>query len=233
MDFMPRVNEDNPDPRIACAILLDTSFSMDGEPIEQLNKGFALFCDEIKNDELAQKRAEVIVITFGGSANVAIPFTEGRDLQPRRFTASGATPLGSALNVALDQLDSQKAAYRQSGLEYYRPWLFVITDGAPTDGAVFDNAAERVRRVEAAKGVSVFGIGVGQAADLDKLSRISAQRQPMPLSSTNFSEFFKWLSASLSVVSASQGHGPNDAGADRNAANEQVALPGVSGWAHP
>jgi hypothetical protein len=60
-DFSPRVNEDNPDPRIACALLLDTSYSMSGKPIEQLNRGFGLFCEEIKKDELAQKRAEIAV----------------------------------------------------------------------------------------------------------------------------------------------------------------------------
>jgi hypothetical protein len=65
-EFSPRVNEDNPDPRIACALLLGTSYSMSAEPIEQLNRGFELFCDEIKKDELAQKRAEIAVITSAG-----------------------------------------------------------------------------------------------------------------------------------------------------------------------
>ena len=53
---------------------------MSGEPIAQLNRGFELFCDEIKKDELAKKRAEMAVITFGSMARVEIPFTEGRDI---------------------------------------------------------------------------------------------------------------------------------------------------------
>src|SRR5688572_33007518 len=129
MDFTPRVKDDNPDPRIACVLLLDTSSSMSGEPMDELNRGFALFCEEIKKDDLAKKRAEVAVITYGGRARVEIPFTEGRDLQPRQLAASGDTPMGAALNLALDQLAQQKQAYRQAGLEYYRPWLFVLTDG--------------------------------------------------------------------------------------------------------
>src|SRR5215468_9456639 len=175
-DFTPRVNEANPDPRIACALLLDTSSSMSGEPISLLNRGFELFCEEIKTDELAKKLAEITVITFGGSARVEIPFTEGRDLQPRRLEAGGGTPMGAALDLALDQLDQQKQAYKEAGLEYYRPWMFILTDGA-----VFRAAAARVRQAEAERRVSVFGIGVGGGANLTRLADLSEQRIPVML----------------------------------------------------
>jgi len=228
-DFTPRVNEDNPDPRIACALLLDTSSSMAGEPIDQLNRGFELFCDEIKKDELAQKRAEITVITFGGTARVEIPFTEGRNLQSRRLAANGGTPMGAALDLALDQLAQQKQAYKRSGLEYYRPWMFVLTDGEPTDGQVFTAAAVRVRDAEAARGVSVFGIGVGAGANLARLKELSSQREPAKLDGLSFREFFKWLSASLSAASASNAFGSSDAGVARAEAAEQIPLP-PAGW---
>jgi uncharacterized protein YegL len=226
-DFSPRVNEANPDPRIACALLLDTSSSMTGEPINQLNQGFQLFCEEIKKDDLAKKRAEITVITFGGTARVEIPFTEGRDLEPRTLVPSGGTPLGTALNLALDQLSQQKQAYREAGLEYYRPWLFVLTDGAPTDGSTFTAAAARVKQAEAARGVSVFCIGVGPHANLDRLRDLSAQRVPVTLDGLSFGEFFGWLSASLGAVSASNEFGSSDTGV---AATEQIPLP-PAGWA--
>jgi uncharacterized protein YegL len=229
-DFSPRVNEANPDPRIACALLLDTSGSMNGEPIEQLNRGFELFCEEIKTDELAKKRAEITVITFGGVARVEIPFTEGRDLQPRTLAPTGGTPLGAALQLALDQLEQQKQAYKQAGLEYYRPWLFVLTDGAPTDGNAFTDAAARVREAEAGRKVSVFGIGVGPHANLDRLRELSAQRVPLMLEGLSFSEFFSWLSASLSAASASNAFGSSDAGVARAESDEQIPLP-PAGWA--
>jgi uncharacterized protein YegL len=226
-EFTPRVNEANPDPRIACALLLDTSVSMSGEPIDQLNEGLALFCQEIKADELAKKRAEITVLTFGGQARVAIPFTEGRDLQPQRLAVSGGTPMGAALDLALDQLTQQKQAYREAGLEYYRPWMFVLTDGQPTDGEVFTAAAARVRAAEAARQVSVFAVGVGPAADLDRLKELSTQRVPVRLAGLSFAEFFSWLSASLSVASASTAFGASDAATSA----EQITLP-PAGWAN-
>ena len=229
-EFSPRVNESNPDPRIACALLLDTSGSMTGEPMEQLNSGFALFCDEIKNDELAKKRAEIMVITFGGQARVEVPFTEGRDLRSRVLSASGATPLGQALNLALDHLEAQKGAYKQAGLEYYRPWLFVLTDGQPSDREEFAAAVARVRDAEANRRVSVFGIGIGPSASMDQLGQLSAQRTPLKLDGLSFREFFGWLSASLGAASASTAFGSSDAGIAQAEAADQIPLP-PAGWA--
>ena len=231
MDFTPRVNDDNPDPRVACALLLDTSGSMEGERIRAMNEGFELFCSEIKADPLAQKRTEVAVISFGGTARVEIPFTEGRNLQPRSFSASGGTPLGAALDLALDELAAQKSAYKQSGLEYYRPWLFVITDGSPTDGPTFDAAAARVKAAEIAKGVTVFSVLV-EGGDRNQLRRLSDEREPLDLrSTTSFRELFAWLSASMRVVSNSSTFGRSDSGVTQAEATDQNALPSPAGWA--
>lgn len=229
-EFAPRVNESNPDPRIACALLLDTSGSMSGSPIEELNKGFELFCQEIKDDELAAKRAEIAVITFGGEPRLVFPFTEGRDLRPQQLTASGATPLGQALNLALDQLEQQKGAYRSAGLEYYRPWLFVLTDGQPTDGEIFAVAADRLRKAEGRRRVSVFCIGIGEGADLRHLEDLSGQRKPLRLAGLSFREFFSWLSASLGSASASTAFGSSDSAVATAEQAEQIPLP-PAGWA--
>lgn len=204
-----RTNEDNPNPRLACALLLDTSWSMNGDgggdgaatPIGELNAGYAVFCEEIKQDDRARKSVEVAVITFGGVARVAVDFTEARELTPTAFTAEGATPMGAALDVAVDELTRQKQAYRDAGLLYHRPWLFVISDGAPTDGEAFERAAERVRELEAKKGVAAFAVGVGAGADYGELGKLSTERKPLPLKGLAFTELFQWLSSSMTRAS--------------------------------
>jgi uncharacterized protein YegL len=228
---LPPVNESNPDPRIACALLLDTSWSMKGEPMKKLNEGFELFSEEVEKDELARKRAEIAVITFGGTARVEIPFTEARDLVPRQLSADGSTPMGAALNLACDLLVERKRTYRDADLEYYRPWLFVLTDGAPTDGQVFTVAADRVRQMEKEKGVSVFAIGVGSEADLTKLTELSSERVPVMLDGLSFAEFFRWLSASLSAASWSSAHATDDNALAASGADEMIPLPPPTGWA--
>ncbi|NLI00528.1 MAG: VWA domain-containing protein [Chthonomonadales bacterium] len=232
MALEARTNDRNPDPRVAVALLLDTSGSMEGEPIAELNRGFAAFCADIKEDPLARKRTEVTVITFGGQPQVVIPFTEGRSLEPRSFAADGLTPLGGALEMALDELGAQKAEYKRLGLRYYRPWLFVITDGSPTDDDVFPRAADRVRATEAAKGVTVFSVLV-QGGDKVALSKISDVRPPVSLKTEpgSFMKLFAWLSASLGAVSNSGAYGASDSDVAQAESLEQNPLPSPAGWA--
>jgi len=222
------LNTDNPDPRVACALLVDVSGSMSGAPIQELNKGYADFRDYLRDDELAASRAEVVVIAFDSTANVVVPLQEGRTLPPYTFVAGGSTSMGAAINKALDVIDARKREYKQGGVEYYRPWIIVFSDGAPTDGQVFEQAVTRLTDVQSRKGVTVFPIGIG-SADMATLGRLSTQRPAAKLNGVNFSAFFEWLSASMSAVSASQTSGSSDA--DIAAMTEQVQLPDISGWA--
>ena len=102
------LNTDNPDPRVPCALLVDVSGSMIGEPIRELNEGYGKFRDYLRDDELAASRAEVVVVAFDSSARVAVPLQEGRTLPPHTFAASGSTSMGAAINKALDLIDARK-----------------------------------------------------------------------------------------------------------------------------
>ena len=226
--FNPDVKTDNRDPRVACMLLLDTSGSMSGQPITELNAGYAALRTGLNEDPLARKRAEIGVVTFGGSARIAVPFSEARDLEGTTFSPGGGTPMGAALDLGLDQVISRKQTYKDAGLEYFRPWLMIITDGAPTDGAAFTQAAARAKEFEAKKGVAIFPIGV-QGADMNVLSEISA-REPLQLAGLQFVELFLWLSASLGAVSQSK-PGASDEEIAGNEAAEQIPLPAPT-WAH-
>jgi len=230
-DFHPTIRSDNPDPRVACALLLDTSSSMSGAAIDELNRGYAALCESLAEDPLARNRTEIAVITFGGTAQLAVGFTEARYLEPSTFTAQGMTPMGAALELGLGELLARKQAYREAGLEYFRPWLFMISDGEPTDGERFTAAAGRVREVEAQKGVAVFAVGI-KDANMETLATLSNVREPKMLDGLKFIELFQWLSASMMVVSQSV-PGASDADIAQQDSEEQLALPPADGWAHP
>ncbi len=190
---------DNPEPRVPVILLLDTSGSMKGTPIKELNAGLVQFKDELVADALASKRVEIAIITFG-PVNVEHEFVTADVFSPPTLSANGDTPMGEAIETALDLLRTRKDVYQANGIAYYRPWLFLITDGAPTDK--WATAAQRVKEAESQKALSFFAIGTADA-NFGVLSQISV-RKPLELKDLRFRDLFVWLSASLSSVSQSQ-----------------------------
>jgi uncharacterized protein YegL len=208
-------------------LLLDTSGSMAGRPIRALNDGFKLFCHEIGDDPLARKRTEVAIVTFGGTPTIAHAFGEARELTPLTFHAGGSTPMAAAIELGLDLVDERKRQYREGGFDYYRPWLFLITDGEPTDGDdAWRGATVRARHAEDARAVAIFTVGV-EGADMAKLGEVSS-RSPRKLDGLRFAELFAWLSNSLAVVSQSSAFGSSDEALRKG---EMLALPPADDWA--
>lgn len=203
---------DNPDPRCPVVLLLDTSGSMAGQPIRELNAGLEAFKDALSGDPLASRRVEVAIVSFG-PVTADVDFITADRFTPPTLSAGGDTPMGRAIEVALDMLSRRKHVYQRQGVSYYRPWVFLITDGGPTDN--WTEAARRVREEEAAKRVAFFAVGTDDA-DFAKLAKISV-REPLRLKGLRFADLFVWLSRSLAAVSQSQ-------------PGTQVALPPPSGW---
>lgn len=189
---------DNPEPRCPCLLLLDVSGSMRGRPIDELNQGLVAFKNELVADSLAAKRVEVAIITFG-PATMKTDFQTVDGFQPPQLQATGDTPMGAAIELALFKLEERKQSYRNAGVAYYRPWVFLITDGAPTDA--WQAAAEKVKQGEGKSGFSFFAVGV-EGANMEILRQISV-RQPLQLKGLRFRDLFVWLSKSMRSVSQS------------------------------
>ena len=214
--FVPPSFIENPEPRCPCLLLLDTSGSMNGRPIEELNAGLRTFKEELTADAMAAQRVEVALMTFG-PVRVVSEFETADQFNPPTLTTTGDTPMGAAIMQGLDLLEARKGMYRHAGLAYYRPWVFLITDGGPTDA--YAAAAQRVREGDNQhrKSFSFFAVGV-QGADMTKLAQIcSSERPPLRLQGLSFRELFTWLSSSLGGVARSQ-------------PGQLVALPPPSGW---
>ena len=207
---------ENPEPRCPCVLLLDTSGSMAGEPITALNEGLIAFKNDLAGDPIACQRVEVAVITFDSQAKVVQDFVTADQFQPPSLVPRGLTRMGAGILTALETVRREKERYKSNGIAYYRPWVFMITDGEPQGEPeeVIRQAADQIRDDEANKRVAFFAVGV-ENANMDRLEQIFV-RQPVKLNGLNFVEMFVWLSSSMQRVSHSR-------------VGDQVALP-AAGW---
>jgi uncharacterized protein YegL len=211
--FIADVFAENPEPRCPCVLVLDTSGSMEGRPLTQLNAGYQTLLTELLEDALASKRVELAVVTFG-PVKLVQDFETPDMIAASDLDVTGDTPMGEAIEFAIDLVKQRKDVYREAGIAYYRPWIFVITDGSPTDS--WKAAARAVKEGEASNAFSLFAVGV-EGADMETLKQI-AVREPIRLKGLRFAELFRWLSNSLKSVS-------------RSTTTERVALPAPTGWA--
>ena len=188
---------DNTSQRLPCVLVLDGSASMDGAPMTELNAGLKILEDELKQDDTASQRVQLLVIRLGDDDQVDVlrEWTDAMDFKAPKIEANGRTPLGEAMRVALEKVETQKENYRAHDIPYNRPWIFVITDGSPTD-LNWEDAAADCRAAEEDNRVVIFAIGT-EGADFEALGKFSA-RSPVKLDGLKFRELFVWLSRSAS-----------------------------------
>ena len=193
----------NTEQRTPCVLVLDVSYSMDGERIESLNRGLVEFETALKNDEMALDRVVVQVITFGGSVEIYTNWTDASEFSAPSLSPSGDTPMGTAMELALDEIDRLKETFREGGITWTRPWIFLMTDGGPTDDSWRESAA-RVRDAVQQKRAIVWPIAMPDA-DFGPLREFGGDTADIySVDTANFGSLFKWLSASLSQVAQSR-----------------------------
>jgi uncharacterized protein YegL len=201
-------------PHIATVLLVDTSGSMSGitssgkRKIDELNEGLVLFRDDAIGDELTQKRAEVALVTFDDSIQVIQNFTSIENFNPPTLSVNGETHMGSAILKAIEMVETRKTEYKDQGIDYFRPWIFLITDGEPTDmnegDSLWASVTQKVHEGEEKGHFSFFAVGV-QPANIEKLKKISSpNRAPFLLKQGKFKDMFLWLSKSQQKVSGSK-----------------------------
>ena len=195
--------------RLPICFALDTSGSMMGIPIKQLNMGLQNFVASIKSNDDTRSSTDIAIVTFGSKVDFVMPFGKiSKDKGIPEIKASTTlTPIGEGVLTALELLNARKEGYKQMGIKYFQPWLVVITDGAPQGPNAVANmelAIKACNELERDDKLVVFNIGVGSGVDFDCLKRLSVKREePISINSTDFGKLFEFLgSSSSSIVSS-------------------------------
>lgn len=182
--------------RLPVYLLLDTSGSMSGQPIESVRQGLKALLSDLRSDPQAMETAYLSVITFSSNAKQVCPLTELISFQEPNLEASGTTALGEALTVLADCIDREvlKSTANQKG--DWKPLVFLMTDGQPTD--MWENSIDRIKK----KGLNIIACAAGSDAEPSVLKRITEiVVQLNNVSPDVLKAFFQWVSASIKTTS--------------------------------
>lgn len=195
----------NPSPRIPICLCLDTSFSMDGEKITSLNNAIDAFYSELSSDMQTAASCEISIVTFNTSAAIYDEFSLVQHKSKSALTCTGSTNMLAGIELALNTLESRKDDYKMNGIDYYQPWLIIMSDGFPNNAEKLKTIQKIVRDLESKRKLMVLPVGIGDDADLETLSLFSNKNPgAFTLKGLKFKEFFTFISRSMESISRSK-----------------------------
>lgn len=196
--------------RLPVYLLLDTSGSMHGEPIESVRTGLNMLVTSLRQNPYALETAYLSVITFNSKAEQIVPLTELFAFQTPEIKAGGTTALGAALSLLAERVNAEVKRGNSEEKGDWKPLVFLLSDGAATDS--LDKGIAAIRALPTAAFVAC---AAGSGASVQELKRITETVVSLDTADSNtIAKFFAWVSASVSVGSqkADQGGDVNGFG---------------------
>jgi len=186
-------------------LLVDTSGSMKGEPIEAVNVGLQMLVSSLRRDPQALETAHLSIITFDREARLVLPLTPVAELQlPSIETPDcGPTMTGAALELVCQRVDAEVRTQSTDIKRDWKPLLFIMTDGTPSDIQKYN---EMVPECKKRKFAAITACAAGMNAKIDALRDLATNVVSLDTcDSATFSQFFQWVSASISNGAQSVG----------------------------
>ena len=190
--------------RLPVYLLVDVSGSMTGEPIEAVKNGLQMLVGALRKDPQALETAYLSVITFGSNAKQVVPLTDLASFQAPEITAGGMTAFGEALSLLCDCAKNEVVKTTPERKGDWRPMVFILTDGVPTD-----NPKAGIDAFHSMKWGASVCCAAGNGADEAFLSTVTPECVVKldTADQTSLAAFFKWVSSSVSTSSKSVNEG--------------------------
>lgn len=189
---------------VALVLLVDTSGSMCGQKINQVNEGINKMLKELYADKNAKDVVDISVIEFNNNVNVVFDFTPASACKEVNLQASGGTNMGEGILTAIDHLKARVRTYGEKGTAVRKPWIFMITDGYPNANCQMNEAKAKLaeeKNKRDGKGSLIFwSIGTGDA-DYSLLNELATPGCCGKIEESNLYVLFDWIAKSMVTIS--------------------------------
>ena len=193
----------NPEQRCPVILLCDISASME-HYVDEVNAGLRSFQRVVSRDAVAAERVELAVLAFSDEVEISHGFALMRNFVPPTLMCKNLTDTALAVETAIDLLRARKEEYRRNGIPYYRPWLFLISDGLPTSSAeALYKAQAKLTGALHDNELVWFPIGLDHESVEALNDNLVTGTQAKMLRHDRWGEFFIWLSNSVGIMSRS------------------------------
>ncbi|WP_280547524.1 VWA domain-containing protein [Halomonas sp. 11-S5] len=203
------------DRRLPIYLLIDSSGSMRGEPIQSVNVGIAAMLTALRQDPYALETVYLSFITFDNEVKELLPLQslESAQVNDIELPRSGATHMGEGLNKVCDCVERDVITSTADQKGDFRPMLFVMTDGAPSDLMEFEAAVQRIKGMKFSE---IIACAAGPKAKQDHLQKFATKMVSLEtMDSSSFATYFQWVSASIAANASGQ----------QNGVGEDITLP--------
>jgi uncharacterized protein YegL len=199
----------NKDQKCPVVLLLDTSGSMTGSPIDELNRALVKLKEDILCDPILSQRLEVGIVCFDDDARVERPIDLiSVDTNMPSLVVGGITNVVAGMNKAMEIVEERKQFYRSNGEQFYRPFIVLFTDGAPTNTPEeIETLDQQIQQMADNKKFVFIPFGV-EGADMQLLAKLAVQSADERLKNqakawqmkdvSKFAEVFAFVSSSIS-----------------------------------
>lgn len=185
---------------LPCVVLVDTSSSMRSVQ-NQIERGLDTLVNSL--DDQAKGCVEFCIIGFDDEAKIIAPFSPVYEFYRPFIDCDGMTAMHAAVDLGMSEIKTRVAQYKEEHVPYYRPWIFMLTDGGANDP---DNGAfERLLDFQKDNHTTFFPVAIGEDADIELLKTLREDGLVLKASKENFVGAFVWLSNSMSRISHSRG----------------------------
>ena len=207
----------NPEQRCPVILLCDASASME-RFMGDVNAGLRSFKQQVSSDAVAAERVELAVLSFSEEVHIEHDFALMRNFDPPTLICKTLTDTALGVETAIDMLSARKNNYRQNGIPYYRPWLFLVSDGLPTSSTQeLQDAQSKLVVALRNRELVWFPIGLDRESVIALDSSLVTGAPAKMLRHDRWGEFFTWLSNSVGVVS-------------RSSSGDTIRMPSTDPW---